>query len=83
MYDYLVSLQTEYAKYRTQEEQLRQFLDKHMHGDIDGISLDDGKVMIATTEVCRGQVYHETYAIPFDYFKDAETFTNNFMKFRD
>ncbi len=83
MYEYLVNLQSEYDKYKKLEDQLRQFLDKHMDGEIDNISLSCGKVIIATTEVCRGCTYHETYDIPFAYLKDAETFANNYMKFRD
>lgn len=83
MYDYLINLQSEYDKYTKLEDQLRSFLNKHMDGDIEQITLFDGKVGISTVEMCRGQIYHETYAIPFSYFKDEETFVNNYMKFRD
>ena len=83
MYTYLLNLQEEYKKYRNMEEELRTFLSKHMYGDIDNISFSDGMVIVDTAEYFKGNVYHETYYIPFGYFTDAETFVNNYMKFRN
>jgi hypothetical protein len=83
MNDYLVTLQSDYAAYKKSEEQLRSFLEKHMDGDVEGISVEDGCVTIATVERCKGTIYHETYRVPFDFFKDPETFASNLMKFRD
>jgi hypothetical protein len=83
MYDYLISLQEKYEHYKNNEEDLRLFLEKYMPGNIDNISIVDGKVNIATTERCRGCTYNETYSIPFSYFENVETFVSNYMKFRD
>lgn len=82
MHDYLVTLQADYDRYKKSEEQLRSFLEKHMDGDVEGISVEDDHVTIATIERSKGTTYHETYCVPFDCFKDIETFVNNIMKFR-
>lgn len=82
MIEYLKSLQLEYKNYSNFEEKLREFLNSHMDGDINQISLIDDIVCVSTSECIRGYNYEETYDIPIEYFKDAEIFVNNYMKFR-